>query len=230
MRVLLASPTYGPIEPECAHTLRYAMMVATHHGTTWIADAAPNRMTYSTARNMVAQWVYDNPTKVDGIMWVDSDIICEPSSIARLMHGAASHDIFSGVYHERHPPHDPLFHNFNPATGHFVQCRVYPPDTVSTHDGCGFGFVFTSTRVIQAIAAHPDFDPVTTRWFPDRRHIPGGFGEDLSFCHMAMTLGIRVHVDTGVQVIHCGPPEKIDRATQLRFMESQKSFAPVDLA
>jgi hypothetical protein len=232
VKLILASPSYGPIEPECAHSLRYAMMVATHHGTEWIADAAPNRMTYSTARNMVAQWVFDNPVKVDGVMWVDSDIICGNDSIARLMHGVEKYgsDIMSGVYHQRHPPYDPLFQVFEEKTGHFKQCSVYPENSITTVDGCGFGFVFTSTRSILAIAKHPDFDSVTTRWFPDKRHSPGGFGEDLSFCYYAMKLGIRVQVDTGVQLIHCGDPEKIDRSTQMRYLESQKNFKEVSLA
>lgn len=229
MKLLLACPTYGPVDPRCVSTLRYSMMVAAHHGTSWIADASPDRMTYSTARNTVAQWVFDNPSKVDGIMWVDSDIVPEPDSIWRLLGTAEKHghDILSGVYHERHPPHEPLFHTFNPETRHFKRCHVYEPNTIIAVDGCGFGFVWTSTKSIQTIRKHPDFNPDTGRWFPDNRQSASGFGEDLSFCFYAMQMGVRVHVDTGVQVGHCGEMEVVTREHQIRLLESQKAFIPV---
>ena len=219
MRALLSSPTYGPIDPRCASSLRYAVMVAARNHTTWSADLSPDRMTYSSARNMVAKWVNEHPLEQDGIVWVDSDIVLSHDSLWKLLASAerTGADLYSGVYHARREPFEPVFYTFNITTMKFKQACIYEPDTVYEVDGCGFGIVYTSTRLIQAIAKSQLFSE-DGKWFPDLREGNGPYGEDLGFCFQAMKLGFRCHVDTGIQVGHMGDFEPITRATYLQAL------------
>ena len=210
-RALFACPTYGNVDPHCAKHLRVAVMSAASKGLHWAGDISPDRLGYSFARNSVASMARRFPDEFDGVMWVDSDIVCNPDSIIRLLTTARTHslDFVTGVYHSRKPPNLPILYHWESKIERYLQCVTYPKDTIISADACGFGFVWTSTRLINAIAEAPLFRP-KEGWFPDRRDV-GGFGEDISFGDHARHLEprIQLYVDTGVQVGHLGDAEVI---------------------
>ena len=209
MSIVLASPTYGNVDPLCAKDLRVAMMSAATMGLHWAGDASPDRLGYSAARNAVAKSIRKNSPSADGIMWVDSDIRMKSDAITRLLTTVKIHnlDFVSGVYHSRKPPYLPVIYHWDSAAGWYLQCVTYPKDQITSLDACGFGFVYTSTKTINAIADSPCF---TARggWFPDTRDT-GGYGEDISFCDLATGAGIQLYIDTGVQVGHTGDAKVI---------------------
>jgi len=211
-RALLAVPTYGQVDPLCAKMLRIAMMGASNRGLRWVGDASPDRQGWSAARNSVAQVVADDPDSVDGIVWVDSDIRVPPDAIVRLL--VHSLDFVSGLYHQRAPVHNPVFYGWSDKKQMFQPADDYLVDVVAPTDGCGFGFVWTSTKTIMTIAKHKDFDS-KGGWFKDLRD-GGGFGEDLNFCRLAMKAGIQLHIDTGIQVGHAGELGVVTREDFLR--------------
>lgn len=209
LRAILVSPTYGNVDPQCARNLRVAMMSAATQGLHWTGDASPDRMPYGFARNVAAATLRNHPDAADGIMWVDSDIVCPADSITRLLTAVKTHslDFVTGVYHIRKPPYLPVLYKWDDTPKMYLQCLDYPQQQIISIDACGFGFVYTSSRLINAMADSPHFSS-SEGWFPDRRDV-GGFGEDISFCDIAKKCGFQLYVDTGVQVGHTGDPAVI---------------------
>lgn len=226
MRALLASPTYGPVDPHCVSALRNAVMVASRRGVEWMGDLSPDRMKYSDARNYCATILAGKPGLADGIMWVDSDIDPPPDAILRLLHAVNTRgaDFYSGVYHQRAGEHKPVFfaHVGNDL---YKQYDVYEPNTVTPEGGCGFGFVWTSTQLIKDIEALPEFSTDRGGWFPDHQY--SGSSEDLGFCTLARHANYQLFVDTGIQVGHMGPTEIITREHHLRSLTGVKGATKV---
>jgi GT2 family glycosyltransferase len=209
MSAVLVSPTYWAVDALCARSLRVAIMSASSHGLTWAGDASQDRLGYAFTRNLSASILRKDPDAADGIMWVDSDIMVPPNMIIRLLNTARVNklDFLTGVYHSRKPPNLPIAYHWHPKIGMYLQILTYPKDTVLSLDACGFGFVWTSSKLINAIADHANFSP-KSGWFPDLRD-SGGFGEDISFCDQARKAGFQLYMDTGVQVGHLGDTEVI---------------------
>jgi hypothetical protein len=218
LRALLASPTYGPVDPTCASSLRVAIMVAARHGVAWMGDLSPDRMSYGNARNFCAETLVADPSVADGIMWVDSDILLGPESILKLLRGMknAGADFYSGVYHQRTGAYLPVVFG-HVGNDKYKQVEVYEPGVVIKAGACGFGFVWTSTKMILAMKAHPEFDPDLGSWFPT--HF---CGEDLGFCTRARHAGFQLLVDTGVQVGHMGATQFLTRDDSLKALAKLK--------
>jgi hypothetical protein len=227
VKLLLASPTYGPVDPQCVTAIRAAVMTAGRHGTDWLGDLAPDRMTYSDARNVCAKVVAESPSLgMDGVVWVDSDMVPEPDSILKLVVTAQTHsfDFLSGVYHQRKGKHCPTFYRSDDA-GLFLQSTIYPDNTIFPVDGCGFGFCFTSTKLILAIKSLPDFSEKRGGWFPDHHY--GAVSEDLGFCKYATSAGFQLFVNSAIQVGHLGDSEVITRAHYLKALAGPEGTTAV---
>lgn len=119
----------------------------------------------------------------------------------------------TGVYHHRAGAFHPVIYNWVPKRlgkrGGFIICDGYPKDTVAKMGGCGFGFVYTSAKMIKDMKASKYWGEKSGKWFPDRRDEKDGYGEDMSFCILARKAGFQLWVNTGVQVGHTGDPHVI---------------------
>jgi hypothetical protein len=210
MHVVLSSQTYGPVNPITSKHLRVAVMHAANRGVVWVADGSADRLGYGHARNTSVQFTFDNAPEAEGIMWVDSDIKPEADRITRLLSTARQYDydFVSGIYFQRDGVHNPVFYDWNLDKKCFQPAEVYPKDTIGPIAGCGFGFVYTSMKMLRDIALTERFD-IASGWFPDKRDLKGGFGEDLSFCQMAREAGYQLYVNTGIQVAHEANPQYI---------------------
>jgi hypothetical protein len=223
LRAALAVPSYGPTDSMCAKDIRVAMMNASAAGLTWVGDVSPDRMGFEKARNVVCQTLIGEGSEfADGVVWIDNDMRMERWAITRLLHQAKRFDadFVSGVYHKRGGNYDPVFFVFDEENDTFRSLSDYPEDTIAPADGCGFGFVWTSFKMIDVMARHPDFNE-EDGWF--RRE---GLSEDLAFCYLARRAGFRLYVDTGIQLGHMGEPEVITREHFLKARE-QKTETPV---
>lgn len=224
----LCVPTYGNPDVECQKSVRAAVMKASNSGLRWKADVSPNRVGWSAARNIAAQWLY-GAEGVDGLIWIDSDMDVPADSIVRLLDDVQrfNADFVSGVYHQRMPFHNPVFYIYNELLEHFQPAEDYPENEVVALEkgGCGFGFVWTSRKLIRAIHDLPSFTN-EGGWFPDTRDIPGGLGEDLGFCKMAMETGTSLYVDTGIQLGHVGDPKPVTRED---FSRERKNITKADV-
>lgn len=203
MKLVLASPTYGPVEPTAERHLRMAMMHAVKHGgVDWVGDASTNRTAWAAARNLAVQASLDAEDPPDAILWVDSDVVLPLDAITRLV--AEGKDFLTGIYVQREPPHFPLIANydrFKDTFSWFIEC---PDNVVAPIDGCGFGCVLTSTAMLRAM---------TPPWFTFEK-----FSEDFDFCRRAAGAGFQLYVHTGVKCGHLREPAAAtwDDFTRLR--------------
>ena len=192
MKLIFASPTYGPTEPEANIAVRIAIMSAARHGNEWLGDASPNRQGWEAARNNVVQsMINDEADYPDdaAIFWCDSDVVLPQDAIARLAdHGR---DFVCGIYFQRRAPHFPLVATFN-GTG-FNWIMKWPESVIAPIDGCGFGCVLTSLGMLRRMEAP---------WFKFTQ-----FSEDFDFCRKAQAAGYQLYMDTGVLCKHLADPE-----------------------
>jgi hypothetical protein len=195
MKLLLACPTYGPVDPYAARSLRAAIMTASQHGVTWLGDASPDRMKFDVARNTVAQVACNSDA--DAVFWCDSDVILPTHAIAQL--AGRSLDFITGIYFQRMPPHFPLIASFNEALKTFQWLMRWPEAVVAPIDGCGFGCVLTSTKLLREIGGD---------WFTYRK-----YSEDFDFCMKAKEKGFPPHVDTTILCGHLPDPVPVTHET-----------------
>lgn len=204
MRLLFASPTYGPIDSKVARTQRVAIMHAANHaGVQWAGDVSPDRMKFDTSRNRVVSDALEQSDElgVDGVFWCDSDILLPPDGISTLV--SRGYDFVTGLYVQREPPHMPMVAHFDPTVKSFRWLMQWPPKSIVPVDGCGFGCVYTSTKLLRAVGREPF-------------HY-GEYGEDLTFCLKAMGAKIQLWFDPSVECIHQGNPVEVGMDTARRF-------------
>jgi len=195
MKLILASPSYGPIAPECVIGQRVAIMHAQKHaGVMWYGDCSPHDVKQSTidvARNRIAQEACRSDA--DAVFWLDSDVVLPPDAVTKLV--LAGKDMICGIYCQRVPPHYPVVCHFDPTGGADHRGTMnwivtWPEDVIGEADGCGFGCVLTSVAMLRAMPRP---------WF----HF-GDFSEDFTFCRQAKAAGFQLYVHTGVLCGHMG--------------------------
>ena len=210
MKLVFASPTYGPIDPQAARSQRNAIMHAAANGVIWLGDASPDRMGFAAARNAAVGSILAQAPELlpDAVFWCDSDVILPSHAITSLVD--AGKDFISGIYFQRKPPHSPLIYMFDPKggsdkSGTFRQLIQWPENVIAPIDGCGFGCVLTSIPLLKAIEP-PWFD-----W--------GKFGEDFTFCLNATKAGFSLFAHTGVLCGHLADPVPVTFDSFKPFME-----------
>jgi hypothetical protein len=191
MKLILASPTYGPTDPAANRSLRTAIMHSARNGHEWLGDASPDRFAWAVARNRcVEEALKAFPEEDASMFWADSDVIFPIDAITRL--AGRGHDFITGIYFQRYPPHWPLIAQFNKERGCFQWMAKWPKDVIAPMDGCGFGCVLTSLKMLKEVE-----EP----WFEYKK-----FSEDFDFCLRAEKLGYQLHVDTSVLCGHLMDP------------------------
>jgi len=205
MKLLFAKPTYGPVaDPTFDQNHRVAIMRAAHNGVQWVGDASPDRMGWSAARNRVVETTLeaDKQYGVDGVFWVDSDVMIPVDTIHQLVgHGL---DFVSGLYFQRNPPYWPLFAKFNKKKQSFEWGQIYPENVVAPCDGIGFGCVYTSVKLLRLVSRLPECKDVGPFGGDFGKR---SYGEDFTFCLRAQKVGIQPHIDTGIKCDHHVGPE-----------------------
>lgn len=202
MKLLLAVPTYGPVDPQSARAIRAAMMTASNHGVQWGGDESPDGAFFSDARNSVVATVLQEDC--DGVLWSDSDMVPEPDAYLKL--ASAGQDLVSCIYYQRKGLHLPMFGQWCLGENCSI-CKVGRPGPKGMHsyrewpagnllypvDCFGFGTAFTSKKLLLSMPT-PHFE------FWGRF----GVGEDLDFCLKAQGAGFQPYIHTGVTVGHLG--------------------------
>jgi hypothetical protein len=187
-------------------------MHAASRGARWAGDVSPDRESHSAARNIAASLLTTNPdlSKVDGIVWIDNDMLLQPNDITNLLLEVNKRDLdfVTSIYYQRRPPYSPL-------TGLWRRNRTigmtndFPENRLVKIDGTGFGLVYTSRALLDSITELKDFS-LSGGWFPDSRSTDG-MGEDYAFCELAQKAGYQLWVHTGVQPKHLGEHEQVGR-------------------
>jgi hypothetical protein len=167
-------------------------MHSARNGHEWLGDASPDRFAWSVARNRCVEESIKGFGDIEGaaMFWADSDVIFPVDAITKL--ASTNHDFISGVYFQRYPPHWPLIAQYNDELGHFQWMVKWPKGVIAPIDGCGFGCVITSLKMLKEIE-----EP----WFEYKK-----FSEDFTFCLRAAELGYQLFVDTSILCGHLMDP------------------------
>ena len=207
MKVVFACPTYGPtVDPKLDKARRLAIMYAANQSIQWMGDVSHDRLGWAKGRSLTAKEAVEARTEdgeeADGLMWCDDDIIMPTDAFYRLI--TSGKDMISGMYFSRGAPYAPVCAKYWPEPKTFSPMYDYPADTIAPMDGVGFGIVYTSIRLLKAVAAHPDCGQQGPFGgdFGNRT-----YGEDFLFCLRAKDVGFQPYVDTGILCDHYIAPQ-----------------------
>lgn len=194
---MIASPSVGAVAPKAVAALRVAMMNMSNHGAKWAGDASSGRGSVLAARNMVLDAAFEAAEEgpLEGVLWVDDDILMPPEALTML--ACTGYDFTCGVYCQRAGDNFPLVGQYLERDGvkGFRWAVNLPENAVMKADGCGFGMVYTSWRMLKVLGKGA-FD-----------HLE--LSEDLSFCLRAKRAGFQLYCLTAVKCGHIGEPEVV---------------------
>lgn len=194
MKTLIAVPCFDMVHTDFMRSL---MDLQKPDGTCY--TVIKNSLIYN-ARNTICTEAIRHG--FDRVMWLDSDVICEPDALIRLSEDMdAGYDLVSGLYFKRQKGTQPLIfrdivYEVRENTAH-TGARVYtdyPRDSLFRIAGAGFGCVLTSVRLIKDLVDRygAPFTPLM------------GIGEDVAFCYRASQIGAELWCDSRVKCGHIG--------------------------
>lgn len=199
---MIASPSVGLVAPSAVKALRVAMMNMSNHGARWVGDASSGRGSVLAARNMALDAAFEamDEGPLEGVLWIDDDILMPAEALTML--ASVGYDFTCGVYCQRAENYFPLVGQFLERDGKkgFRWAVNLPSDAVMRADGCGFGMVYTSAKMLKALG----------KGAFDHRD---GVSEDLSFCLRAKDAGFQLYCLTAVQCGHLGEPQLVTYQT-----------------
>ena len=156
-------------------------------------DMARNRLVEDALVRREALLLATPPIVVDGLFWVDDDVALPPDALMKLL--SHNQPIVSGLYFSRRQPHTPQMYRL--AEGYedkYWPILDWPKGEVIEADACGFGCMWTSFEVLEAVQRKPGFK----EWFK----FDWPRGEDFYFCRAAKECGFEVLVDTSIRCGH----------------------------
>ena len=138
--------------------------------------------------------------EADYVFWLDSDMVFEPDTLARMMKTLDEHpeiDILSGLYFRRVAPYTPVVFDQmdidDEEKAYFTEFKEIP-DGLFPVGACGFGCVLMRAEVFLDIQARFErmFAPMA------------GNGEDIAFCWRARQCGLSIWCDPSIKLGHVG--------------------------
>lgn len=151
----------------------------------------------------------------DHVFWLDSDMVFEPDTLARMMRTMKERDldILTGMYFRRVLPYTPVLFDKLEIDGEKADYTEFTaiPKEIFEVGGCGFGCVLMKTDVIFDV--HGKFGKMFAPI--------GGNGEDVAFCWRARQCGYQIFCDPSIKLGHVGY-STIGREVYEAFKESHK--------
>ena len=125
------------------------------------------------------------------LLMLDTDQIYPPGTLTRLL--SHKKEVCGVRVHRRWMPFDPIF--FRGSLGKY---KSVPDDEAFSGklievDATGTGCLLFDMEV---------FDRVPDPWFQFYHHEGKPVGEDIFFCHQARDVGIKIYIDTSIEVGH----------------------------
>lgn len=197
MKIMIAVPCMDTVPVGFVESL---INMAKPEGTA--INFHPNSLVYDS-RNLLSLCAMEND--FDYILWLDSDVMCPPDTIQRLLDDMNDHDadIVSGLYVSRkHPPSPVIYNNLDvpgrDETGRIISKLFtyddYPINQFFQVAACGFGCVMTRTSL---------FRKVWDKFGPPFAPYPWS-GEDVAFCYRLKQLNIPIYCDSSISCGHIG--------------------------
>lgn len=192
MKIMIAIPCYeNPARDFVQCLLNLEKVDQTDivfHGSSLIYDA----------RNQLALKAIKE--EYDYVLWLDADMIFKPTILKDLL--ATGKELVSGMCFSRRPPYRPCFfdkcniehlelNEVKPVVHNYYK---YPKNQLFEVEGFGLGCALTTVEALKSVndILGLPFSPMA------------GFGEDLSFCIKATSLGYQLFVDSRLKIGHLG--------------------------
>jgi hypothetical protein len=185
------------------------------------------------ARNDIVEAFLAHPERPDWLLMLDADMMWEPSDVRKLFEAAdeVERPIIGGLCFTGHRKDSQVWPTLFKAvemedgSTDIQKMLDYPKDAICKVFGTGAAFLLMHRGVLERFREamgpkHP------APWFfisylPENR-----FGEDVSFCIRAQTLGIPIHVHTGVRIRHVKARE-ITEAVYDDYRATQRAEKPL---
>lgn len=146
----------------------------------------------------------------DWIVFIDDDMVFKPDAIGRLVRSweevQAQFEapvIMGGLCQRRGFPHEPtLYVRETPTSGRYRFLEVF--DGIVEVDATGMAFCLIPVRALEAIMGFdfPEKSVRMTQYPPPFFEWTGNTGEDIEFCQKARRAGVRIFVDTDIEIGH----------------------------
>ena len=196
MKTLVAVPCMDMMHTQFVHSL-----LSLHFEEEYEVRFGASSLIYDT-RNQLLAYALEN--SFERVLWFDSDMTFTRSDLECLIEDLDNgYEIVSGLYFKRKPPFTPTI---------FKTCEIqklegnlldpvsevytdYPNNSIFEIAACGFGCVMMDMNAVKRIVEKMGrmlFMPVA------------GFGEDLSFCLRARSLGMKIWCDSRIKCGHVG--------------------------
>lgn len=196
MRTLIAIPCMDMIHTGFAQSL-----INLRKGEGVDVIFRPGSLIYD-ARNIISLVAIER--NYDRVMWLDSDMMFTPDAFEMLRKDMDERgcDMVTALYFTRDRNVKPVIYSQleepvnigGKAEKRITHYTDYPRDTVFQAQGCGFGCVMTSVKLLR---------DVWDRFGPAFAPMPWA-GEDLSFCWRVRQLGYEILCDSRVVCGHIG--------------------------
>lgn len=162
-------------------------------------------VTYDARNEMAVDAITEGSERV---LMIDSDMVFKPDLLkrmsARMDEGC---EMVCGIFFKRVVPTSPVIYSKlqPPTTDQYGNKRAnitvyedYPKDSLFEVEGCGFGAVMMTTKLIKEVwdtYDQPPFAPLD--WC----------GEDMAFCYKARQMGRKIWCDSSIKVGHLAQVE-----------------------
>lgn len=202
------------------HVNAATMMSLMYTDWSWLSDARLDQLIMQGSILTMQRNEAVQKMRGEYLIFIDDDMVFPPDSIARLV--GAYHELLDaslndgadlgpfmvgGLCFRRTPPYQPtLYMREQPTSGQYNFMEEWNDGFVEV-DATGMAFILIPANVFGAIAGTP------VPSFETRQKLGGlpsffrwdkNFGEDLQFCQDAKAAGVRIFVDTRIEIGHIG--------------------------
>jgi len=150
-----------------------------------------------------------NRMQGDWVLFIDDDMVWRPDTIARLVATADEHDLdmVGALCFRRAFPFQPtMYMREKPDDGLYLPREWWDDGEIVEVDATGMAFILIRTRVFETYIDGPIPSYEERRKLggppPNFFHWYGSMGEDLRFCQEVKAKGVKIYVDTAIEVGH----------------------------
>lgn len=191
MKIMLAVPCMDQVPTQFCQSLALLQKV----GECTLTMQAGS-LIYTSRNNLATKAIQ---AEADYVLWLDSDMVFAPDTLARMLDTAVERDIdiLTGLYFRRVPPYSPvLFDRLDIKKNDVCSWSEFEtiPEELFEVGGCGFGCVLVNTEVFLSVQSQFNnmFSPL------------GNNGEDVAFCWRARQCGYKIWCDPSIICGHIG--------------------------
>ena len=197
MKLLIAIPSYGGLQPEFVRSLTDLETKLHEDGVAYEIKII-NGTQVHVARDRLAQHAVNNG--FDEVLWIDDDMVFDRHLYEDLK--MCGKDIVCGLFVSRHYPYvSCVFKSMNPAE----RITEYPDEAFRVA-GCGFGCVWMKAQALADVM----YNNNGKCFVPEQK-----LSEDCAFCCRAVAAGYEIWCEPSARVGHVGRiviwPEDVDR-------------------